>query len=113
VYGHVLRRADEAAAKSISSKELQYVQQLMAEYEAAEAATTTGTGATASSSRQAQQQQQHAAAATAAAASDAAGDGEGGSWVGEGYEEDQLRGVERGYLKFSKRLARQPQQCAR
>jgi hypothetical protein len=52
--------------------------------------------------------------ASAADAAAAAGGGEeGGSWAGEGYEEDQLRGVERGYLKFSKRLARQPQQLAR
>eukprot|EP00775_Hariotina_reticulata_P010797 gene10797-10953_t len=29
------------------------------------------------------------------------------------YEKDEVRGMERSYLKFSKRLARQPQQCAR
>uniref|UniRef100_A0A383VRP2 Programmed cell death protein 2 C-terminal domain-containing protein n=1 Tax=Tetradesmus obliquus TaxID=3088 RepID=A0A383VRP2_TETOB len=102
----------EAGAKSISSKELQHVQQLLAAYEAAEAAagttSSTGTSAAPGTSRQQQQAAAAASSADAAAAAD-----EGGSWAGEGYEEDQARGVERGYLKFAKRLARQPKQCAR
>lgn len=40
-------------------------------------------------------------------------DGGSESWAGEQYEEDHLRGVEGSYLKFAKRLARQPDQCAR
>jgi hypothetical protein len=34
-------------------------------------------------------------------------------WAGEAYEEDQVRGVVPSYMKFSKRLAKQPAQCAR
>lgn len=35
------------------------------------------------------------------------------SWAGEAYEKDEIRGVDRSYVKFSKRLARCPQQCVR
>lgn len=37
----------------------------------------------------------------------------GGSWAPEEYEEDEVRGVEPGYLKFQQRLMRQPDQCVR
>ncbi|EFJ42432.1 hypothetical protein VOLCADRAFT_97543 [Volvox carteri f. nagariensis] len=36
-----------------------------------------------------------------------------GSWAGEEYEEDHVRGVQGAYLKYAARLARQPDQCAR
>ncbi|GLC43497.1 hypothetical protein PLESTM_001479600 [Pleodorina starrii] len=43
--------------------------------------------------------------------------GDGGddmdSWAGEEYEEDHVRGVQGAYLKYSARLTRQPDQCAR
>ncbi|GFR42684.1 hypothetical protein Agub_g3495 [Astrephomene gubernaculifera] len=38
---------------------------------------------------------------------------EPGSWAGEEYEEDHVRGVHGAYLKYAARLARQPDQCAR
>lgn len=34
-------------------------------------------------------------------------------WVGEEYEEDNVRGVQPSYLKFSKRLLQRPEQCVR
>jgi hypothetical protein len=40
-------------------------------------------------------------------------DGGAESWAGEGYEPTQLRGVVRSYVKFSKRVERQPLQCVR
>lgn len=83
------------------------MQQLISDYEAQESAsaasTSTSTKPTAA-----------AATSSAAAADAAAGSTEdGASWAGETYEKDEIRGVERGYLKFSKRVARQPEQCAR
>jgi hypothetical protein len=38
---------------------------------------------------------------------------EEGGWEPEQYEEDKVRGVESAYLRFSQRLERQPDQCAR
>lgn len=35
------------------------------------------------------------------------------AWLEEQYEEDSVRGVHPAYLKFSKRLQQQPEQCAR
>jgi hypothetical protein len=88
------------------NKELQHVQQLLAAYEAAQGAgASTAAAAAANSSTQKPPR---------AAAADGDGDGEGGaSWAGEEYEPDSVQCMLRSYLKFMKRLGRQPQQCAR
>lgn len=104
----------EAAAKAISNKEFQHLQQLITEYEAQESVTAAGTSAATTNQTSSSSSSKSATAASSSAAPAAAGSSEDGvSWAGEVYEKDELRGVERGYLKFSKRLARQPEQCAR
>jgi hypothetical protein len=54
-------------------------------------------------------------AEAAASAEPSGGDdgGEGESWAGEQYERASVRGVDRAYLKFQKRLRRCPEQCLR
>jgi len=60
----------------------------------------------------------HGGAGTAAAPGgdgddDGSGGGEAESWAGEQYERASVRGVDRAYLKFQKRLRRCPEQCLR
>ncbi|KAF8065777.1 PED1 [Scenedesmus sp. PABB004] len=98
---------DVGGSAPLSGAELAHVQELLAAYRAAEAAAAGGAGSSAAAA---------APAAPAPGGAAGAGGGEGGgeeAWGGEGYEKPELRGVERGYLKFSRRLARRPQQCAR
>jgi hypothetical protein len=107
---------DAAAAKGISDKELQHVKQLLDVYQAESAivhGSITSIGSSGGSSGSHSCLQQQGPAATVAAAARAGEDEPEGSWAGELYEKDEVRGVERSYLKFSKRVARQPQQCAR
>lgn len=117
----VLHAADESATRAISNKELQHVQQLLSHYEqqesaaaaaAANSGSTTSTTSTASNSSKSAAAANTSSATTAASAAGSSSE-DAVSWAGEEYEKDYLRGVERGYLKFSKRLARQPEQCAR
>lgn len=110
--------ADAASSKAISSKELQHVQELLTAYEAADniPAPTGSTSSSSSAGNASSSSAQPAATAAAAAAgaSNADAEGEAGaSWAGEEYEPDNVRCMQRSYLKFMKRLARQPQQCAR
>jgi hypothetical protein len=108
--------ADAGGIKTIPNKELQHVQQLLAAYEATEgapAAAATTNSATATTSSSSTQRSAVAAAAAAAGSADGA-EGDGGvSWAGEEYEPDRVQCMQGSYLKFMKRLGRQPQQCAR
>jgi len=106
----------DASSKAISTKELQHVQELLTAYEAADNnPAPTGSNASSSTGNTSSSSAQPAATAAAAAgASTAEAEGEAGaSWAGEEYEPDNVRCMQRSYLKFMKRLARQPQQCAR
>ena len=77
-------------------------ERLLAQYAAAEGIASTSDSAAA------------AAAATAAAAAAAASTAGGGAeWSGEGYEKGAVEGLDKRYLKFSKRLRRAPEQCMR
>jgi hypothetical protein len=109
--------ADGRGSKTIPNKELQHVQQLLAAYEATEgasAAAVTNTAAASSSSSQKSAIAAAAAAAAAAAGTADGAEGDGGvSWAGEEYEPDRVQCMQGSYLKFMKRLGRQPQQCAR
>jgi hypothetical protein len=100
----LLCHADGASSKALPNKELQHVQQLLAAYEAAQGAGASTAAATANGNTQ----------KPPAAAADVDGVGEGGaSWAAEEYEPDNVQCMQRSYLKFMKRIARQPQQCAR
>lgn len=89
------------------------MRQLLAAYEAAEGANAP-VAAAGSNAGSNQRPPAVAAAAAAAAASGGEADAEAGaSWAGEEYEPDAVQCMQRSYLKFMKRIARQPQQCAR
>lgn len=90
------------------------MRQLLAAYEAAEGADAPA--AAAGSNAGSSQRPPAVAAAVAAAAGGGGGDADaeaGASWAGEEYEPDAVQCMQRSYLKFMKRIARQPQQCAR
>lgn len=116
MHTHAYHAAGTSTVKGISRQELQHVQQLLAAYKASEGPAAAAAAAAASSSQSSQAAAAAAAAAPAAAGGGAAADaeGEGGaSWAGEEYEPDSVSCMQRSYLKFMKRIARQPQQCAR
>lgn len=94
---------------AVPERELQHVRQLLSSYQAAADDISGAPAAPA------------LAVAQTPATSKGGGGGKGAreeeggpeSWAGEGYEPDQMRGVVRSYVKFSKRVNRQPQQCVR
>lgn len=91
------------------------MQQLLQAYEATEgacAAASASATAAATGNGSSSERPVRPAAAAAGSADGAEGDG-GVSWAGEEYEPDSVQCMQRSYLKFMKRLARQPQQCAR
>ena len=99
----------ECSGSQGQAAEQQHLQQLLARYEQEAAAAGEAAAAAASS------------AAAAAAACSPSIEGGPESWGGEGYEEDAVlapgggkkAGVGAAYLKFSRQLARCPDQCAR
>jgi hypothetical protein len=101
---------EEPGDAPVPERELQHARQLLARYQAA--AEDAGAGAPSA-----------APPPGARAGGGSGGKGGGGkaggdeggpeAWAGEGYEPTRLRGVVRSYVKFSKRLARAPRQCAR
>ena len=88
--------ADGSAAAGPRDAAAARAAQLAAEYAARRGGTSTAESA-------------------AAAGEPGGGDdgGEGESWAGEQYERASVRGVDRAYLKFQKRLRRCPDQCLR
>lgn len=86
--------------------ELEHVQQLLAAYQAEEEGTGGAGGAQAA-------QAGPSSASAAEAGFDAGGGEPAGGWEAEEYEEDSIRGVDPGYIKFAQRLAHCPQQCLR
>lgn len=102
---------EEPADAGIPERELQHARRLLAEYQQAPAAggdadELSGSGGGTSQGRRA------GGGGGGACGKDEDGGG-AEAWGGEGYEPTQLRGVVRSYVKFSKRVARQPMQCAR
>ena len=67
----------------------------------------------AAAERAAQLAAEYAARHGGAGGDDGGGDSEAENWAGEQYERASVRGVDRAYLKFQKRLRRCPEQCLR
>ena len=94
---------DASSASALTPTERADAERLLARYAAAEGIASEGDDAAAAA----------AAVAAAAAASSSGGVGGDAEWSGEGYEAGTAEGLDRRYLKFSKRLRRAPEQCVR
>ncbi|GBF91672.1 hypothetical protein Rsub_03976 [Raphidocelis subcapitata] len=105
---------EEPPEASVPERELRHARELLARYQA-EAEAGGGAPAAAPAGAAPSGSGRHKAAAGGGGGGGGARDeGEGPeSWAGEGYEPTEMRGVVRSYVKFSKRVARQPLQCAR
>ena len=94
---------DASLASALTPTERADTERLLVRYAAAEGIASEGNDDAAAAAAA-------IAAAAAAPASAAAADAE---WSGEGYEAGTAEGLDRRYLKFSKRLRRAPEQCVR
>ncbi|GAB4818916.1 hypothetical protein N2152v2_005962 [Parachlorella kessleri] len=113
-----------AAGKQLAKQEREHLQQLLLQYQQESGQELVDGSSNVSSSSSAGSQAGAAAAAAAAAGACLPSiEGTSDSWGGEGYEQDavlhapdkarQGGGVKPAYLKFTKRLAACPDQCAR
>ncbi|KAI8464747.1 MAG: programmed cell death protein 2 [Monoraphidium minutum] len=108
---HVYSEVEPAGA-AIPEREMQHVRQLLASYQAAAA---PGDDPTAAAPAPAPAPPPAGRPGKGGKGGGGGGDEDGGpeAWAGEGYEPTTLRGVVRSYVKFSKRVERQPLQVAR